>query len=88
MKVTDSIDKFLADNRNLAGSRDGFPSLALNLNRVRELAEYIDEQRSVSKEKIKVLACMAAINLYDDADNFNGNAIKLEDLEEILEEVL
>lgn len=40
--VQEAIDKFLADNRNLAGSRDGFPALALNLNRARELAEYVD----------------------------------------------
>lgn len=40
--VQEAIDGFLADNRNLAGSRDGFPALALNLSRVRELAEYVD----------------------------------------------
>jgi predicted CopG family antitoxin len=42
LPVQEVIDKFLADNRNLAGSRDGFPALALNLNRVRELSTYID----------------------------------------------
>lgn len=42
LPVQEAIDKFLADNQNLAGSRDGFPALALNLNRVRELAEYVE----------------------------------------------
>jgi hypothetical protein len=85
LPVQESIEKFLADNQNLAGSRDGFPALALNLNRVRELAEYVDNLKQKEREKIKIDACIAAINIYDDAGNFNGNAVKLEDLEEILE---
>ena len=83
--VQDVIDKFLADNRNIAGSRDGFPALALNLNRCRELAEYIDNQRVELKASIKHLSEMAAINIYDSSDNFNGVAVRLEDLWEILE---
>ncbi len=80
------IDKFLADNRKLAGSRDGFPALCLTLNQCRELANFIDNQRQRERERIKVDACIAAINIYDDAGNFNGNALRLEDLESILED--
>lgn len=41
--VQEVIDSFLADNRMIAGSREGYPALSLSLNRARELAEYVGE---------------------------------------------
>lgn len=41
MKTAKLIDNFLAEHRELAGSRDGYPALALSLNQCRELAEYV-----------------------------------------------
>lgn len=42
MKTTERLNKFLNDYQLLAGSRDGYPKIALTLNQVRELTEYID----------------------------------------------
>jgi hypothetical protein len=91
LPVQEAIDKFLADNRNLAGSRDGFPALALNLNRVRELAEYvtelheqIDRSRVKKKELINIIN-HASFHVYNDLDE-PFSVVEMQDVAEIIEE--
>ncbi|MGB3724840.1 MAG: hypothetical protein WA981_03660 [Glaciecola sp.] len=91
LPVQEAIDKFLADNQNLAGSRDGFPALALNLNRVRELAEYVGElheqvERSKAKKKELIsLIYHASYSIFENGADIPDGARKVVDFQDVLE---
>lgn len=45
VSITERLRKFQSDYQLLAGSRDGYPKIALSLNDVRELLTLIDEKK-------------------------------------------
>lgn len=79
MSTLDRLNKFLSDYQPLGASDVEYPKICLTLNQVRELLVNVADKDEIASEIIS-----HSINLYDDSGNFNGNAVRVEDIEDVL----